>query len=225
MIVTIHQPDFIPYLGFFHRLLTADHLIYLDDVQFIRRGWQHRDKIKTKNGSSWITLQLVKGEYHQKINEVQLSPDNWVSDHLNLIEAAYKKAPFFKIIYPQVEHIYNSHSSNMIDLNLAFISFAMQFLNINIKTSFSSAYSINSTGTQRLLDLVRKVNGTEYLTGTGSREYLQDSLFVSSGIKLIWQNFSHPKYNQLHGEFIPMLSCLDLFFNCGENSANILRGI
>lgn len=223
--VCIHQPDFIPYLGFFHRLLSTDHFIYLDDVQFIRRGWQHRDRIKTRDGSTWLTLALRKGDYYQEIRDVQLSiDDKWIDDNLNLICQSYAKAPCFDLVFPQVEAIYRAGHTRMIDFNLAFLRMAMGLFEIKVQTSLASTYGVTTASSQRLLDLVLAVGGNNYLTGTGSRDYLDESLFEKAGVKVTWQDFGHPVYPQQHNGFVPMLSCLDLFFNCGERSAQVLRG-
>ena len=224
--VCIHQPDFAPYIGFFDRLLHSDHFIILDDVQFIRRGWHHRDKIKCKDGPRWLTLSLKKSDYHQLISDVQLvAGEKWIKDNLALLTHWYKKAPFFDLIYPQIESIYLTKYKFLIDFNLALLDLSFRILNINIQTSFSSTYSVKTSSTRRLLDLVLAVNGDNYLTGSGSRDYLDESLFIRSGIKVNWQNFKHPIYSQLHGPFKPMLSCLDLFFNCGDDSSSVIRGL
>jgi hypothetical protein len=222
--VCIHQPDFLPYLGFFHRLLTTDHFIYLDDVQFIRRGWQHRDQIKTRDGVAWLTLSIQKGHYHQQIREVLLSTDDkWVEDNLNLIRQAYAKSKYFNDVFPLVQSIYQAGHARMLDFNLAFLNLAFVLLDINVQTSLSSELNSAASSTRRLVDLVTAVQGKNYLTGNGSRDYLDESLFNKAGINVIWQNFKHPVYPQLHGDFVPMLSCLDLFFNCGSHSGEILR--
>ena len=223
-IITIHQPDFAPYLGFFHRLLSTNHFIILDDVQFIRRGWQHRDYIKGQNGNVWLTLSLEKGDYHQTISEVSLSKDaKWVEANLNLIKASYSKAKHFSEIYPKIEVIYYAGYTSMIDLNLAIINLALDYFEIKVNISYASEYGILTRSTQRLVDLVKAVGGDVYLTGLGSKDYLDEQLFSSYGIPVLWQKFKHPTYKQLHGEFEPMLSCLDILFNCGRESANILR--
>ena len=194
-------------------------------MQFIRRGWHHRDKIKCNDGTRWLTLSLKKGDYHQLISDVQLVDDwRWIEDNLGLLVHWYKKAPFFDLIYPQIELIYRAKYKFLIDFNLAFLDLSFRMLKINIQTSFSSTHSIKTSSSQRLLDLVLAVQGDHYLTGLGSRDYLNEVLFAQSGVKVHWQNFGHPIYSQLHGAFKPMLSCLDLFFNCGDDSADIIRG-
>lgn len=223
-ITCIHQPDFAPYLGFFHRLLSTKQFIILDDVQFIRRGWQHRDYIKGQNGSVWLTLSLQKGDYHQTISEVSLSKDSkWIEANLNLIKSSYSKSKYFSEIYPKIEAIYHAGHIRMMDFNLAIINLALDYFEIKVNMSYASEYAITTSSSQRLVDLVSAVGGDVYLTGIGSKDYLDEALFSRAGISVMWQEFKHPTYSQLYGEFEPMLSCLDILFNCGRESASILR--
>ena len=222
--ICIHQPDFVPYLGFFQRLLMSQHFILLDDVQFIRRGWQHRDRIKGRNGQVWLTLALRKGDYHQLINEVELSDDpKWIEDNLNLLRECYGKARYFDEIFPQVESVYRAGHRRMIEFNCALLDLAMKHFDISVPISRASEYGISTTSSVRLLALVQARQGDAYLTGTGSRDYLDEGMFRSAGVQVIWQDFRHPVYPQLYGDFEPMLSCLDMLFNCGRDAASILR--
>ncbi len=224
--VCVHQPDFAPYLGFFDRLLHTDHFILLDNVQFIRRGWQHRDRIKMREGSSWLTLSLQKGDYHQTISDVRLAQDQrWKIKNLALLRQSYTKAPYFDLIYPQVEAIYYAGHKRLIDFNMAMLDMALRLLRIDVQMSFASAYPVASSGSKRLLELVLAVQGDNYLTGPGSRDYLDETLFAQSSVSVSWQDFKHPAYSQLYGNFEPMLSCLDLLFNCGNDAALVLRGL
>ena len=223
-ITCIHQPDFAPYLGFFHRLLTTDHFIILDDVQFSRGGWQNRDRIKGRDRSIWLTLSLEKGNYPKNINEANLSNDvMWVENNLNLIRESYSKAKYFSEIYPKIEIIYYADHIRMIDFNMAIINLALDYFEINVNMSYASEWAIATSSSQRLVDLVMAVGADVYLTGQGSKDYLDEQLFPNKGISVLWQEFKHPTYSQLHGEFEPMLSCLDILFNCGRESATILR--
>ena len=222
--ICIHQPDFVPYLGFFHRLLLSEHFILLDDVQFIRRGWQHRDRIKGRNGSVWLTLSLRKGDYHQRINEVELSGDSkWIDDNLNLLRECYGKAACYSEVFPRVEAIYQAGHRLMIDFNCALLDVAMDYFDISIPISRASDYAIKATSSARLLALVQVEKGDTYLTGTGSRDYLDEDIFRAAGIQVRWQSFKHPVYPQLYDGFEPMLSCLDVLFNCGRDAARVLR--
>ena len=222
-IICIHQPDFVPYLGFFHRLLLSDHFIILDDAQYIKGGWQNRDQIKGRNGPVWLTLSIVK-RFPQAINEVMLQDDpQWIEDNLNLLRECYARAPYFDEVFPHIEAVYRGGHRRMIDLNIAMLQLAFDYFEIDIPMSFASQHALQSKSTQRLVDLVQLQGGTTYLTGTGSRDYLDEALFTQAGIEVEWQRFKHPVYPQQYGDFVPMLSCLDVLFNCGRESAALLR--
>jgi hypothetical protein len=224
--VCIHQPDFVPYLGFFHRLLLVDLFIVLDDVQFLRKGsgWHNRDKIKTKQGTSWLTLSVKKGLMQQKINEVVLNPQKeWIQRNLNLLIENYHAAPYFDEYFPKIRDIYQIDFVRMVDLNLAFLQFFFEIFDIHVDVLVSSNINVSGQGSQRLVNLVKAVDCTHYLTGTGSRSYLEEQLFIDNGIVVEWQNFCHPIYPQLHSPFIPSLSCLDVLFNCGSGAKEVLR--
>ncbi len=211
MIVTIHQPDFLPWLGFFDRWKKSNFFIVLDDVQFLRRGWHHRDKIKTIDGIKWLTVPVIKkGKRYQLIRDVEIDNEiGWRNKHLKTIKLNYKRAPNFKNIFRRIEKIYDKKYSLLIDFNMSFLRFVAEELGITTPIVFASDYNIKSSATQRIVDLVKAVGGTNYLTGSGAKDYLDESLFVKENIKIIWQEFSHPVYKQLHGEFVPMLSSLD----------------
>jgi hypothetical protein len=226
-IVVIHQPDFLPYLGFFHRLLFANLYIILDNVQFVNssRSWTKRDKIKTMHGVSWLTISVKKAPRVTKINEILLSYDNdWRTDNLNLIYQNYNNTPFFSEIYPQLERLYTFQFEKMIDFNVKSIEMLIEMFNIKIETCFASALNTKGSKNELLIDLLKKVNATHYLSGIGAKNYFVSEPFDNAGIDVIWQDFKHPVYPQLFGEFIPFLSSIDLLFNCGiEISRKIIR--
>ena len=225
-IVVIHQPDFLPYLGFFHRLLCADELIILNDVQFLRRGWHHRDMIKTKDGEKWITLGVKKAPQNTKISDIYLSNENWREQHLNLIKQNYKKTKYFDEIFPYIEKLYEKQYLKMIDFNMASIELLLGLFDIDIIKKYSSKYNIESVANDLLVSILKEVKATHYLSGIGAKDYFVSKPFDDAGIKIIWQDFVHPVYPQLHDKFIPYLSAIDLLFNCGiEKSREILRSI
>lgn len=224
--VVIHQPDFLPYLGFFNRLLHSDLFVILNDVQFLRRGWHHRDMIKTKDGEKWITLGIKKAPQNTQINEIYLNDENWQEQHLNLIKQSYAKAKYFEEIFPFIEKLYSQKYEKMIDINLASIKMLLELFDINIEIIFSIKFNLNSKSNQLLVDLLKRVGATHYLSGIGAKDYYDNKPFEEANIKVLWQDFKHPVYPQLHGEFIPYLSSIDLLFNCGiEKSREILRNI
>ncbi|MDD2806226.1 MAG: WbqC family protein [Elusimicrobiales bacterium] len=226
----IHQPDFLSYLGFFHRLLKVDIYIALDCVQFVTktsRSWQHRDKIKTPQGDKWLTMGIQKAPTRTNISDILLSEsDSWRRDNLNLVRENYRKAPFFAQVFPQLESLYALKVRKMVEFNLASIRLLMDMF--DIKTDIVMASSVNPHGNSNelLVDILTKTGCDTYLSGVGARAYHCQETFDKAGIKVLWQEFAHPVYPQLHGVFIPYLSSIDLLFNCGiEKSREIIRSI
>lgn len=229
-IVVIHQPDFLSYIGFFHRLLHADLYVVLDDVQFVKgtsQSWMNRDKIKTQNGEQWLTVNIKKASSDTKINKIFLNDTiNWKKQNLDLLQQNYRKAQYFDEIFPYLEELYTNNYEKLSEFNMASILMLMELFDIKIDIIYSSTLSTTKTKSERLVELLIQVDATHYLSGVGARDYHTDKPFEDANIDVIWQDFKHPVYPQLHGEFIPYLSSIDLFFNCGiEKSREILRSI
>lgn len=223
--VCIHQPDFAPYLGFFHRLYRSDVYIVLDDVQFLRRGWHHRDKIKTATGEAWLTLSIRKADYHVPIGSVELHPDydDWVPHNLNLIRQNYARAPYFPRYFPILEEIYGKRHRRLVDMAMDLLGFFFTELDIAVEVVFSSDLAVPGQKNEKLINLVRAVGGDHYISGTGALSYLDPGMFEKAGIGLEVQSFSHPVYPQQFGGFIPYLSCIDAFMNCGPGLKGIVQ--
>ncbi|HER26391.1 MAG TPA: hypothetical protein ENI69_04705 [Rhodospirillales bacterium] len=224
--VCIHQPDFAPWLGFFDRLLEADIFVVLDNVQFVRRGWHHRDKIKTPGGAQWLTVPVIKkGRYHQAINEVEIDNSrDWRAKHLRTIQTFYGKACCFDEAYPAIENIYAEKYNRLIDLNMRLLAWFMEQMKIEVDIRFASELGVKGTKNDLLIGIVQSVSGDVYLTGQGASSYLDEAEFIDSGISVLWQSYQHPVYPQLHDAFIPQLSSLDCLLNCGSSAATaILR--
>ncbi len=210
MRVTIHQPDFMPWLGFFDRWRTSDVYIVLDDVQFLRRGWHHRDKIKTTAGPAWLTVPVrQKGRYEQPIREVLLDGDTWKRKHLAAIRAAYGRAPRFGAVFTELEALYARSHARLMELNLDLLRWFARHFGIATPMMLASTCAAQHRGTARLVELCQHHGASVYLTGTGSRAYLEEALFTAHGMRVEWQQFEHPVYPQLHGDFVPGLSALD----------------
>lgn len=225
--VVIHQPDFLPYIGFFHKFLNADLWVILDNVQYVSgsRSWHHRDKIKTPNGEKWVTVSVQKAKRDAKINEIILSKDvDWQSANLNLIIQNYKDAPFFEEINPFIDALYKYKCEKMMDFNLKSIEILMDMFGIKIEKRLASELNPEGKSNELLVDILKKAGATAYLSGQGAKDYYDPQPYNNAGINVLWQDFKHPVYPQLYGEFIPYLSSIDLLFNCGiENSRKILR--
>ncbi len=225
--VVIHQPDFLSYLGFFHRLLQADQFVVLDHVQFVKsnRSWTHRDKIKTPNGTTWLTVSVRKCSRDTAINQVQLSDRvPWRENNLNLLQQHYAKAPCFSEVHPYIEKLYALEYSTLIEFNMASIHMLCDLFDIEIDTLFSSDLECHGRKNELLVEILTQIKATHYLSGLGAKDYFDSDPFDKSGIEVIWQEFTHPVYPQLYGNFVSGLSSIDILYNCGiERSRTILR--
>lgn len=215
----IHQPDFLPWLGYFHRLLQADVFIALDHVQFVTgtsRSWTHRDMIKTPQGAKWLSLRVRKAPLGTEIRDILLAPGpDWRQDNLNLVRENYRKAPFFDQVFPRLEQLYARADETMAEFNLAGLDLLEDMLDVKTPRLISSRMSPQGASTAMLIDLLQKADATRYVSGLGARAYLDENLFRQAGIELVWQAFKPPVYPQAHGAFLPMLSSIDALFHCG----------
>jgi WbqC-like protein family len=224
----IHQPDFLPHLGFFDRLLHADVLVLLDNAQYVdstSRSWTHRDKIKTPGGARWISLSVKSAPRDTAICDIELSQEvDWRTSHVNLLRENYRKSPYFAEIFPELEQLYGCRCTKLSDFNRASIELLLRLFDINIEMVAASSLSPQGKNNQLLVDILKKIGADRYLSGPGARAYFRPEPFAAAEIEVLWQDFRHPVYSQLHGDFIPYLSSIDLLLNCGiEQSRKILR--
>jgi hypothetical protein len=226
-ILSIHQPNFIPWLGFFDKISSSDIFIILDNVQYPRgKSIANRNKIKGSNGSIIelvVPISKPKGtEGKVSYKSVSFAENKWSKKILRSIEMNYRKALFFDEYYSKIREIFNS--VNFCEMNIEFIYFVLNELDINtnivrlseIESSFGKKNSL-------IIDLCKYFEADTYLSGTGASKYNNTSLLKESNIDLIYQSYDHPVYRQLKGEFIPNLSVLDLIFNHGTNSKKYFK--
>lgn len=226
MIFSVHQPQYIPWLGFFHKLLHSDIFVFLDDVQYKKREFQNRNKIRTKDGWMWLTIPvLTKNKFFQKINEVKINNTyDWRKEHWKSILCNYSSAPYFDELKNFFEEIYKRVWERLIDISLYILDFIFAYLEIKTHITFSSQLNINKTGTERIIEIARKLKATTYLSGVGGKEYLEEKLLFENGVNLAYQFFQHPIYKQNFEGFVPYLSIIDLLFNYGKKSKDIIKG-
>jgi hypothetical protein len=223
-VVVIHQPDFVPYLGFFHRLLYADVFVILDHVQMSKRGWVHRDKIKTKDGAAWISVPIHGLASGPIIKDAQIDRNGLYEKLPRVIKSNYAGARHFSSLFPAVENALSNCDGTMINLNMSLLQNLLNWFDISVPIVYSSELGIASKASLMNAEITKAVGGEVYLSGIGAKDYHEQECFDRLGIEVIWQNFTHPVYEQQFGEFIPYLSALDLLFNHGvEASREILR--
>jgi hypothetical protein len=226
MICTVHQPNYLPYLGFFEKALQSDVFIIYDTTQFRKNDWQNRNRLCSPDGWQWITISVFHN-FEQKIKEVKIDhskkplKNNW-----SKIQTLYGKAPHFKQYAEIFEYIYKKDYLFIADLNYDLIIAIGKVL--GLKTKFiksSSLPTIETKSTQALIDLCNSVKADTYISGSEGRNYLEQDLFAKSGIILKFQNYEHPVYKQFNNsKFQPYMSAIDLIFNYGEESLCILDG-
>ncbi len=224
MICTVHQPNYLPYLGFFEKASQSDVFIIYDTTQFKKNDWQNRNRLCCTDGWQWITVSVIHG-FGQKINEVKIDllkkplKNNW-----NKIKTLYGKAPYFKQFSEIFESIYTKEYQFIADLNYDLILAVSRILGLKTKFIRSSTLSpIETKSSQALIDLCNLVNADIYISGSEGRNYLELDLFASAGIELKFQDYEQPVYKQFNNPvFQPYMSVIDLIFNCGDESLKIL---
>jgi hypothetical protein len=223
MIVSIHQPYYFPWLGYFEKILRADIFVILDDVQYEKNNFYNRNKINTPNGPTWITVPV---EYKKEINLMDITIDlkqKWQKKHFDSIYFNYKKAPYFKEHEEFFYTIYKEkRCDKLIDLNLYTLNYFIEALQIETPIKYASNLNIKSTATQRLVDITQAVDATTYLSGSSGKKYMQIELFKDKKIDIIYQDYHTPQYKQLTKHFEPNMCIIDLLLNHGPKSKEII---
>ena len=225
MIISVNQPYFFPYPGFFYKAHLSDVFVILDDVQFPRgTTWTTRNRFKNDQGTLWTTVPVKKkGLGLQIINAVRICHDSrWSKKHLESLRNAYARAPYFKDHLNFLEELFSTKFEKLIDLNLKIIRYLMKHLQIDTKIILLSELGIKEKGDKLLIEICQKMGASHVMTQGAARTYLDAGRFEEAGIQLSDFKPPSPVYPQLWGRFIPNLSALDLIFNCGSKSHDIL---
>ncbi|WP_375227378.1 WbqC family protein [Roseobacter sp. S98] len=224
--VAIVQSNYIPWRGYFDMIAAADEFILYDDMQYTRRDWRNRNKIKTSQGTIWLTVPVsVKGKYHQKIFETQIHDQSWRAEHWRSISLNYRRAPYFDEVAAWMKPLFLSATqNNLSETNRVFIEAICEKMGIGTVISSSRDYVLSEGKTERLADLCFQAGGTEYISGPSAKDYVDEAVFKAKDIHLRWFDYNGYKpYRQLWGEFEPGVSVVDLLFNCGPEARNFLR--
>jgi hypothetical protein len=231
MLVAIHQPHYVPWLGYLDRMVKADVFIILDHVQFERRNYQNRTAIRCDDQQKWLTVPVVQVSQKETILEKMVDNSEgqnraWGPTHFKTLKYAYRKAPFFNQYAPRLQQILEARWEKLVDLDLAMLDFLRETFEIRTPIVRSSEMNVEGARSTLLLNLCRHINEhSTFLGGLGgSRGYLDLDAFKAAGIGVQWQEFKHPTYEQCgDGAFIPGLMSLDLLFNCGPRAVEYLR--
>jgi len=224
--VAILQSNYIPWKGYFDMISFVDEFILYDDAQFTKNDWRNRNKIKTPQGTQWITIPVGQ-DIDRRIRDVDLKDSQWQVKHWKMLESNYCRASHFSEIAELISPMYlQREHRNLSALNREFIEVICNFLRINTKISNSWDYDLKPGRSERLVDLCEQVGASEYISGPTAQAYLEKKLFSEIGVNIMWFDYSeYPEYRQLWGDFAHKVSILDLLFNCGSNSALYMRHV
>ncbi|HPQ38841.1 MAG TPA: WbqC family protein [bacterium] len=223
---TILQPGYLPWLGFFNQMALSDVFVFFDDVQYDRRGWRNRNRIKSTNGPIWLTVPVIQhGKFDQDLLDTRIdNSSKWARKHIRSIEFNYRSAPFFDLYFPKLNSIISSTHDLLIDLDLHLLHAHMEWFGLDsVRTVRSSELPVaNRDKTGRLVDICRLLGVSEYISGPLCRDYMEIDQFDKAGIQVLLHDFSHPEYPQIHGNFIPFMAAIDALFNCGPNARSLI---
>ncbi len=224
MIIGILQPSYLPWLGYFEQIYKSDIFVLYDDVQYEKGSWRNRNRIKTPHGIKWLTVPVFKkNKGHQLIKDLHIStPSPWQNKHIKAICQSYSKAPYFQNYSDDLFSIINTNWTFLCDLNRELLEWLCDILNIKTQLVTSSDLDIPGKGTTRLINIIKKLNGKTFFEGAAGKNYIDATAFQKAGITIQFQEYQHPIYRQLHGNFIPYLSVIDLLFNYGPKSLSII---
>ncbi|WP_372998802.1 WbqC family protein [Sulfurimonas sp.] len=225
-LVCITQPEHLPWLGYLDKIAQSDYLIFLDNVQFKKRHFENRNKIRVNNkdGFLWLTVPVItKGKYEQKINEVEIDySGNWIDKYLKSIEYNYNKSKYFNCYFNDLKDILYKKHKYLVDLNIDIINFMKVSFGLNTKFLKASEICNDGKSSELILNILKSLNSNKYFSGKFGG--IDVDLLEINTIKVSFQDFKEPKYSQLTDEYLPGMAFIDLLFNHGENGLQLIYG-
>lgn len=224
MTLTAHQPVYLPWLGLFHKIALADTFVSFNQVQYLPKDWNNRNRIKTHQGPIWLTVPvLTKGYLEKRLCDIEIhNVLPWRRQHWRSLQAAYGRTSYFKKYADFFEDVYQRDWKFLCDLNDYILKGLLRMLAINVKFLTASDYEFKGAKSDLVLDMCRQLGAQTYVFGTNGKDYADVNSFDQGGIRVLFQEYRHPIYQQPYGEFVSHLSVLDLLFSHGESSLEIL---
>jgi hypothetical protein len=225
MIVSINQPAYLPWLGYFHRIAVSDAHIVLDHVQFEKNSFTNRNKVRTREGWCWLTVPVkTSGKFGDlSINTLGIAAERpWAAKHWETLRLNYSKAPFFAEHADFFESIYARPWGKLSDLSREITAYLLRAFKIETKIYFASQMNPSGKKDELVLNLCRELGATVYLSGPLGRNYLREELFRDHAIAVKYDDYHHPAYSQVYSGFEPYMAAIDLLFNAGPASREIL---
>lgn len=219
--LVVLQPSYLPWLGYFDLMRRADVFVIYDDVPFDKHGWRNRNRIKTRDGAQWLTVPVRHHGLGQPLNSDIAIAAPFARKHLTTLQQQYAAAPFREHYLPALQAVLQQPWQRLLDLNLALLHLLRGWLGLTTPLLRSSQLAIDGERNQRLINLCRHCGADVYLSGNAGQNYLDEAAFAAAGVSVAWHNYAHPVYPQLHGDFLPYLSVLDLLLNVGPDSSQL----
>lgn len=226
MNVVISQPMLFPWVGMFEQIRLADVYVHYGDVQFSKGSFTNRVQIKTAQGSKWLTVPLQGVSLGQSIDQTRINGSlHWRRQHMDILRQAYSSAPYFKEMMALVESVYRQGVDSIGSLSRSSIEACCHYFGLEAGRRFIDVAQLGIEGvsSQRVADIVSTLGGKRYITGLGARNYLDHQLFEDAGIHVEYMDYQKSPYPQLHGEFTPYVSILDLIANTGKEGINLIQ--
>lgn len=223
--IAILQSNYLPWKGYFDIIGSVDEFVIYDEVQYTKNDWRNRNKIKTPQGTQWITVPVLHKSLNQKISETKVARPNWGVKNWNALKTNYARAPFFREYSPPYEEFLRSFQGQYLsEINTSLILLVCSQLGIRTCVKQSTEYNLAGDPTEKLVSLCRQSNSSLYLSGPAAKDYLRLELFASAGIEVEWMDYSgYPEYNQMHPPFAHEVSILDLLFCMGPESKAFMK--
>lgn len=225
MILTAHQPVYLPWLGLFHKIALADTFVSFNQVQYLPKDWNNRNRIKTANGPIWLTVPVMKSGHREKpLTEIKINNEiRWQEKHWRTLLLNYKKTPYFSVYADFFEDVYRAlYWKHLAELNDYMLKWFLEVLGIQV--DFIDARDLDLAGKKSdlVLDMCVNTGADIYIFGEQGKNYADIESFKERGVKVLFQEYHHPSYPQLYGDFVSHLSIIDLLFNVGEDSINLI---
>jgi hypothetical protein len=225
MRAAIHQPMYIPYPGFFHKLSLADVLVIMDDVQYDKR-FTNRNRILVPQGPMWLTVPIAKEGKFLPNGSVKINNSvDWREDHWRKISLSYRNAAFYDLYAGRLEETFQREWELLLDLDLDLLKKSMDWLGLDLPVVRESELKVGGTATERLINTCKAVGADTYVSGSGGRNYIDPKRFEDEGVRLVYQEYAAVPYRQRFTKtFVPDLSIVDMLLNLGPDASRLIRG-
>jgi hypothetical protein len=222
--VAVIQSNYIPWKGYFDIINRVDEFVFYDCVQYTKNDWRNRNRIKSHNGNTWLTIPVTVISLSQSIRDTKIADPRWARKHWRTLAQEYRHAPRFNDFKDAIESLYaETYDLYLCDINRTFIAAINRLLGVSTTLRSTDDLTLHGTRIEKLLDLLKQVDATHYLSGPSAKAYIDTDLFRAEGIEVEWMDYSHyPEYTQVHPPFDHKVSIMDLLLNEGVNTPDFI---